>query len=317
MTEPELDCVILGAGRRGLLAALELRQTAPQQQVAVVDPRPQPGGDDRTQRSNGFGCELGAFAFAREEVDPLLRRLDRPPALVEVAAEARHGRIWTGVGMVDTEVEPVPVSFATGIEELWQACRRELGSWLRLGRGTTAVRRTHDGWQIDLDGEVPATLRARELSVALPLGGAASLLGLFDPALGEVAGRLRSAPGAFVFFGDHQQVGETLPGYGIAASPEAGSRLVEAIHCSRAFPGRAIPGRCLWRCELTGIDPAGSDDELAAAALDEVGRWLGQRPRFGFVKVHRFVLPVGDGAHAECRIRLRGLQQRVGALTVL
>ncbi|MCB9884598.1 MAG: NAD(P)-binding protein [Planctomycetes bacterium] len=315
--DPTLDLVILGAGRRGLRAALQRRRNQPASAVAVLDALPQPGGDDRTQRSNGFSCELGAFAFARDEVEPLLTLLPAPPRLIEAGEGARRGQLWDGTGLHDTPVEAIPVSFASGNEELWQACRRELGSWLRLSRAATALRRTATGWEIDLGGEVPATLRCRELVLALPLAGTASLLAPFDPALEEVAGRLRQQAGAMVFLGDREQVGDALPGYGIAALPDSGSPLREVIHCSRVFPGRAIAGRCLLRCELEDTEPGASDDDLVTAALAELNQWLGRQLQFGFTKVHRFALPVLDGAHAECAVRLRGLPARVGALTLL
>ncbi len=315
--EPQSDCVILGAGRRGVRAALQRRRDEPTANVVLIDALPQPGGDDRTQRSNGFSCELGAFAFARDEVEPLLALLPSPPRLIEATAEAHHGKVWDGEALHDTPVDPIPVSFATGNEELWQACRRELGSWLRLGRAATALRRTAAGWEIDLGGEVPATLFTRELVLALPLAAAAPLLVPFDPALEEVAARLQHRTHAFVFLGDREPVGEALPGYGIASTPDSGSPLAEAIHCSRVFPGRAIAGRCLLRCELTDIAPDATDDDLVDAATTELGRWLGRELRFGFTKVSRFAVPTRDGAFAECVVRLRGLPGRVGALTLL
>ena len=46
------------------------------------------------------------------------------------------------------------MSFPSGSEELVQACRRELGDTLWLGREVNAVQPTEAGWQVTLAGEV-------------------------------------------------------------------------------------------------------------------------------------------------------------------
>lgn len=311
--ERTLDCAVIGAGRRGLLAALQQQRAG--KQFAVFDALPQPGGGDRTQRSNGFGCELGAFAFARGEVQPLLDLLEHAPQPIELDPAARHGHVWNGEALVPTQVEPVPISFHSGCEELWQACRRQLGAALRLGRGVDQVTRTADGWQFTLAGEVPTLVQTHELVLAVPAPAAARLLRAFDPALAGVADRAACSAHAFVFLGDREAIGDAVQGHGIVAADELPTALLEVINCSRSFAGRALPGRCLLRAELPNADPAATDDELVATALRELQRWTGRELRCGFTKVHRFTLPLRDGASAELGIRLRALPTRVGALT--
>ncbi|MBL8754904.1 MAG: NAD(P)-binding protein, partial [Planctomycetes bacterium] len=45
------DHIVLGAGLRGLRAALELRRTTPTANLLVVEAEPAPGGSVRTQRT--------------------------------------------------------------------------------------------------------------------------------------------------------------------------------------------------------------------------------------------------------------------------
>ncbi len=320
MTTPDatFEHAVVGAGRRGLLAALRLRQSAAPESVVLIEAQPRPGGDDLTRRSNGFVCELGAFALGAAELAPFLAALRSPPHPIPVAAAARTGELWTGRDRVPAPVGGDPQSFRSGLEELWQACRRELEPALRLGRAATAVQRTRDGWTLTLGGEVPATLAARTLHLALPLDTSSRLCATFDPGLAAAAGLLATETGALVFLGDRTERGESVPGYGIAAAPGVPGRLREVIHCSRALPGRAIPGRCLLRCELTGVDAAATDAGLQALAEDELARWLGAPlGPFGFALVHRTAALVRDGAFAECSARLRGLSARAGALHVL
>ncbi|MFO0279249.1 MAG: NAD(P)-binding protein, partial [Planctomycetota bacterium] len=59
----DFDALVLGAGGRGLAAALRLRaaaaaSTAVPPRLLVVDAAPAPGGSIRTQRTNGYVCEL-------------------------------------------------------------------------------------------------------------------------------------------------------------------------------------------------------------------------------------------------------------------
>ena len=307
---------MLGAGLRGLTIALRAKCTEPACRMLVVDGAPQPGGRIRTQRSNGFACELGPFAFDRLEVQPLLDLLPRPPRLVELRPEAHGGRAFTGTDLVPVAVEPRPVSFASGNEELVQACRRELGPLLRLGRTATAIHPFEHGWEVELGGESPSQLSAPHLTLALPVAEAARLLAPLDPELAAVGTRLQCSDRAFAFFGGHTSAAPELQGYGLAATDGLDSPLVEAIFCSEAFPGRALPGRFLVRCELTGPLLAADDDAVLAAAAAELRRWSGVRAPFPFTKLHRFACDLVDAALVECRTRLQGLAARAAGLTI-
>jgi protoporphyrinogen oxidase len=314
MNRESFDHIVLGAGLRGLRAALQWRRTNPSGRQLVIEAQPAPGGSVRTQRTNGFVCELGPFAFAVDEIAPLLAFLPVPPPTLAALPTARSGWLRTASSNQPIEVTPGPVSFRSGTEELPQACRRELGDSLRLGRAATAI--DHDGhaFVVTLDGQVPSQVAAAQLTVALPDRTAARLCTRFDPALGDVADRIQPTSGAFAFFGGVRADWPDLAGYGILPADDLESVLDELIFCSEVFPGRALPGRFLIRAELGNAPSTAADADLLAIAATEVRRWTGTSAPFGLEKLHRFLVEVPDGHRVECRQRLAALPARVRGL---
>jgi protoporphyrinogen oxidase len=312
-TSEAYDLIVAGAGQRGLAAALAWRQTHPTASLLVLDSAPWPGGSLRTQRTNGYVCELGPFAFAAAELAPLLRLLGRAPTPIACLPSAAHGARFDGERLAAVAVPEPPVAFRSGNEELAQACRRELGTALRLGRAITAIDGAGDGFTIELGGEVPTSLQARQMVMALPCRTAGQLLGRFDPALAAAAARVRTEPRAFAFFGGDATAAPELTGYGVVPADDLPTAMAEAIYCSQVFANRALPGRFLVRCEVA-VAEAASDDEVLALAAAELRRWTGTRAPFGLQKLHRFEVEVADGALAEVRQRLAALPMRVPGL---
>ncbi|MCA8951849.1 MAG: FAD-dependent oxidoreductase [Planctomycetes bacterium] len=310
----DCDGVVLGAGLRGLGAALRW-PVRPGETVRIVDRQSRAGGSVRTQRSNGFVCELGPFAFEEAAIAPLLEVLERPPAVL--ASGCDTGAVFDGARLNPCPVEPRPVSFAGGCEDLVQACRRELGDRMWLGREAVEIRPADSGgFAIALGGEVPATLTARQLVLALPMANAARLLAGFDRALVDVADRLEREPRAFVFLGGLTRDCRELAGYGIAPAEDVPSAAVEAIFCGNVFPGRCLPDRALVRVELAGDPAQGDDAALAERAVAELRRWTGTAAEFPFVKVHRFETIARDATRAECRARFAGIAARAPGLAM-
>lgn len=309
-----LDLLVVGAGLTGLTAALRSRREQPGLSLAVVEALPQPGGTLRTQRSNGFACELGAFGFRREEVEPVLGLLEQPPLLVEALPSGHQGWVWDGERRHLVTVDPLPWSFRSGADEVAQACRRTLGPSLRLGRAATALRNAEGTWEVDLAGEVPTTLRARSLQLCTPTAVAAHLLAPFDPALANVTDRLCSEDRAFAFFGGYQRDLPELTGYGALPADGLDSPAVEMIFCSQVFAGRSLPGQALIRIELTGPLLADDDATVLATAEQELRHWTGCRGHLGFSKLHRFSTEVANAARVEAQARLRGLAARAPGL---
>ena len=307
------DRIVAGAGLRGLAAALAHRQAHPAASQLVVDAATWPGGSLRTQRTNGYVCELGAFAFAAAELAPFQTLIPRLPAPLPSLPSAACGAVFDGERCQPVEVPEAPLTFRTGNEELPQACRRELGPALRLGRAITAIDSDGELLRLELGGEVPAHVFARELVVALPVATAGALLGRFDPALADAAARVRREPRAFAFFGGDTARAPELAGYGVLPADGLATPMAEAIFCSQVFANRALPGRFLVRCEVAVPDGASDDDVLALAAA-ELRRWTGTQAPFGLQKLHRFEVEVADGALVETRQRLAALPARVPGL---
>lgn len=299
------DVAILGAGRRGLHAALQARRQRPDARLVVIEAAPQPGGSIRTQRSNGFACELGPFAFDPDALTPALALLSRPPTVVRCTAATGH--VFTGRGLVAAPVEPLPVSFAAGCEEFVQACRRELGQRLLLGRRATRVRSEAHGFRIELGGEATTAVDCAQLVLATPLVESARLLGEFDRQLAPTADRIGHDDRALAFLGGHGTDAPEFTGYGIVPGEGVESPIVEAIFCHAAFANRAMPGRFLVRCELHGPLRAAGDTAALDAASAELRRWTGAGAPFPFTKLHRFTVHLDDGAAVECRVRLHAI----------
>jgi protoporphyrinogen oxidase len=311
--EPIFERLVLGAGRRGLLAAL----AAPGDGLLVVDAAFQPGGRMRTTRTNGYVCEHGPFAFRDEELAPWRLLLPRMPTPVAALPGAGSGFVFDGQ-LRPIALEAAPWTFRAGNEELVQAARHALPNRFRLGRPVERLERSDAGaapFAIELGGQVSTTLRSRAVVLALPAQVAARLLGAFDPRLVEVGERVRRQTRAMVWLGGDETTFPEALGYGIVPGPDLASPLAEAILCSRVFPARALPGRFLVRCEVVLDD--GCDDAAALAIAErELRAWTGTQAVFALRKVERFAVDVDDGALVECRVRLRDVVQRVPGLVL-
>ena len=306
--------LVIGGGLRGLRTALTHLPCAGGGTVRCIEAQPWPGDDVRSQRSNGFVCELGPFAFPPESLRRLVAPLSRPPKVV--TAQVRDGSVFDGERHTATTLDVLPCSFATGCEEVVQAYRRELGDVLMLGRAVTRIEPQRDGFTVVLGGEVETRMTAAQVVLAISPIAAAGVLGHFDPelvTLHELAERDRRA---FVWFGGLRQDAPELTGYGVLAADGLETATRELIYCDRVFANRALDGRCLVRAELTLDATDGDDRELAARAAADLRRFTGTRARFGFVKVHRFETFAHGGVFAECHARIADLAARLPGLSV-
>ena len=319
MHRERFDHVVLGAGLRGLAAALAHRRERPEASLLVIDAAPHAGGSVRTQRSNGFVCELGPFAFARGEIAPLLAALDRPPPLVEPLPEGRRGWRFDGGAPTEGAGDPLPVSFASGTEELPQACRRELGAALRLGRTAAALRPTAAGWEIELGGEAATCIDAARVTLALPATASARLLGAFDRELPNVAARVGAEPRAFVFVGGHGGAWRELRGHGVLPTEAVDTPVAELLFCTQVFARRALSGRTLVRAEVAAADAG--DAALVPLVLATLQAWTGvglaaPSSNVAFSKVHRFAVDADPGAAVELQTRLGAVAARCTGLAL-
>lgn len=306
--------VVVGGGLRGMQAALRARAERPEARVLCVEAAPQPGDDVRSQRSNGFVCELGPFAFTRDEAEALLAPIAARPRVVAARDAARTGWLFDGETRRPLRVEPEPVSFPTGCEDVVQAYRRQLGGALLLGRAVTAVAPRDDGaLAVQLGGEATAELVTDEVVLAVDDAAAARALAPFEPELPQVAARIGVEERAYVWFGGVAAQAPELTGYGVLPHPALATDVAELIFCTEVFDRRAMPGRVLVRAELVRT-ATGDDEALTRSADAELRRWTGATAPFGFTKVHRFSRPAPDGDAAECRARLEEIARRMPGL---
>tara|TARA_R110002096_G_scaffold157180_4_gene322043 strand:- start:1753 stop:2721 length:969 start_codon:yes stop_codon:yes gene_type:complete len=311
------DVIVVGAGLRGLHHALRTRTDKPEARILVVDAQPWPGNDIRTQRSNGFTCELGPFAFTSEELVPLLELLSKPPRILASNEEAKTGWLFDGEKLRPLRVEPEPCSFPTGCEDMVQAYRRELDPCLRLGRAVTAVQPAeHGGFVLTLGGEVPTDLKTNAIVLATSPTSSARILGGLEPELPHIAEQEQREQRAFVWFGCLSKDAPELHGYGVLPHKQIDSPMSEAIFCTQVFAHRAMPDRCLVRTELTMAELPDDDAEVTRIAEEELRRWTGTKAPFGFTKVHRFTTPSHDGCQVECRTRVEEIAQRVPGISL-
>jgi protoporphyrinogen oxidase len=311
------DTIVIGAGLRGMQAFLRLRAQQPDARMLLVEALPWPGDDVRSQRSNGFTCELGPFAFTRDELEGTLALLPQPPRILASLETAKTGWLFDGQQLRPLRVEPEPCSFATGCEDIVQSYRREIGQGLRLGRAVTAVKPAADGgFVVTLGGEVPTELHTQQLLLATSATNAARMLGNFEPELPHFAEQAQFEPRAFVWFGGLSKDAPELHGYGVLPHKDLASPLAELIFCTDVFANRAMPDRVLVRAETALAELPDDDGELIRIAEEELRRWTQCKARFGFTKVHRFATVLKDGCYAECRARVAEIAQRTPGLSL-
>lgn len=285
--------------------------------VLCVEADAAPGDDVRSQRSNGFMCELGPFAFTREEIDAWLAPLVARPRVVTATESGRTGWLFDGRERKPLRVEPEPCSFPTGCEDVVQAYRRQLGETLRLGRRVTSVTPRDDGaFAVVLGGEVPSELLAKEVLLAVPPDEACRVLDPFEPELAQVAERTTREPRAFVWLGAVARQAPELTGYGMLPHPSLKSPLAELIFCTEVFANRAMPERVLVRAELATTELPEDDEMLVRTVEAELRRWTGTEAPFGFTKAHRFDTLAPDGDATECRTRVAEIARRVPGLSL-
>ncbi|MEY4672734.1 MAG: Protoporphyrinogen oxidase [Planctomycetota bacterium] len=303
-TQETVDLLVVGAGLRGLRHAATA-QRGGTSSVLLVDRAPRVGGSVRTQRSEGFVCELGPPSLPREEFEALARCLRNPPRTVELAETARTGSVLRNGQREPACVEEPLVTCRGGLEDLLVAFHRELGPALRLGREVTALEPTEDGVVVRLGGESPDLVRAHRLVLATPLEESARLLAPADARLGAALLALRWTPVARVHLGWWtSELGAVPPGYGIAVEDEGVEGVREVQWCSNQFPGRSIAGRFLARIDVVGTPASGDDDEVERVARAFLAARADIHRQPVFRRVYRTSEKGPDGATAELAVRV-------------
>jgi oxygen-dependent protoporphyrinogen oxidase len=162
------------------------------------------------------------------------------------------------------------------------------------------------------------TAHARAVMLCAPAYAAAHLLRGLDTALAELCGAIPYASTATVAFGYRREdIDHPLQGTGFVVPRGEHPSLLAATWVSSKWPGRAPDGHALIRAFLGGgRDPhrlEQSDDELVAAALDELRDLLGITGAPLFARLTRWTRqsPQYEVGHLQ---RLEKIEQRLAAI---
>lgn len=153
-----------------------------------------------------------------------------------------------------------------------------LGDAVQTGCEVAAVDGNAAGVSVTMADGRTAGFDAAVLAVPAP--AAAGLVERASPELSAVLAEFEYAPIAVVHLGvQRAHVGHALDGFGFLVAEGEDVRLLGCVFESVLWDGRAGDGRVLLRCMLGGTcDPAVlelSDDELIAAARDDLGTVIG------------------------------------------
>lgn len=104
--------VVVGAGITGLTAAYSLRRARPGLDVRVLEARPAPGGNVRTEHLDGFVVDGGPDSFVRTKPEALVlcRELGLEPELHPTEPAARHVYVARA-----GRLEPMPGGMALAV----------------------------------------------------------------------------------------------------------------------------------------------------------------------------------------------------------
>jgi oxygen-dependent protoporphyrinogen oxidase len=247
------------------------------------------------------------------------------PILVE--AERKSGSVTRGLRAQSREraqaeqpsVRPSApfLSLRGGMGRLIEALKGSLEGRLEVLRGTNvkAIRRSPDGWTLDLHGASPLVADAVVVTSPAPL--AARLLteeADLAAALGEIPFTSTSVVTAAY---DSADFPRALEGHGYLNPVSEGRKVAGVTWSSRKFAGRAPHGRVLLRGfvrdpHLPPIGPEG-DERLLGILADELRDAVGLEASPQWWRVYRWEnsMPGYTVGHLA---RVRAIQDRVAAL---
>lgn len=277
-----------------------------------------------------FGAELyerlmqpllgGLYGSSPEELSveatfPLLAEAERRSGSVKrgLKAQARERAQASG-----SAVEGAPfLSLRGGMGRLIQALAASIErADVRLGIGVKAVRRSGDGWTLELDRGPPLVVAGVVITTPAPI--TAGLLEADDP---ELSATLTQIPftSTTVVTGAYQVADfpRGLTGHGYLNPISEGRKVAGVTWSSRKFAGRAPDGRVLLRGFIRDphLPPPGpeGDERLLAILADELRDAVGLEATPSWWRAFRWErsMPAYTVGHLE---RVRTIQARVSEL---
>lgn len=212
-------------------------------------------------------------------------------------------------------------SFDDGLQVLIDELRSRLEADARTGAPVQKLRRTSDGWTVELkDGEVDCSA----VVLALPSYKMASLEIENTPALEiEPLGEVYYPPVASVVLGFRQaEVAHPLDGFGMLIPAKEECNILGALFSSSLFPRRAPLGDVTITCYIGGtrnpLLPMSPPEVLTKLAVADLKSILGVRgePTFQHVAVYRQAIPQYNVGFGKFRALMSKMETQAPGLFV-
>ncbi|MBT3553311.1 MAG: protoporphyrinogen oxidase [Rhodospirillaceae bacterium] len=289
---------------------------------------------EREESIADFSARRFGKEFADKVIDPLVAgiyagRADELsvtagfPKLAQL--EQAHGSIAAGLVKRHRQGAKMPssrlFSWKNGIGTLPSALARSLGARVRTGVTVRCIRRSGDGFAVDVGAA--GSVKAGALVMATQPHVAACMLESLDDIAAGAAGAIVAPPLAVVYLGYRRgRVAHPLDGLGFLSPENEGLNMSGSQFCSTMFPGRAPEGHVSLAAYFGGARaphlaelPA---SELIALAREEFAGLLGAsgEPEVACVRHWPRGLPQYRLGHQERVANLMDAERRVPGLFI-
>jgi oxygen-dependent protoporphyrinogen oxidase len=209
------------------------------------------------------------------------------------ALELEHGSVLRGLASTPAAAGRFPpfVTLDSGMDTLVRALFNRLEGRIQaaVGQGAIGLRRTDDGFVVELDGR--ETFESESVIVAVPAHIAAQLLVHVDRELAELHAGIPYASSAIVTLAYREEDAPALDGYGYVVPRAEGTDVLACTWTSRKWEGRAPEDTVLLRIyagRFGGRDVTElRDPKLLDLARDEVAL-LGISAKPILTRIHRW-----------------------------
>ncbi|MDE3075360.1 MAG: protoporphyrinogen oxidase [Chloroflexota bacterium] len=191
--------------------------------------------------------------------------------------ERQHGSVMRALWSKRKQTAPASgaryslfLSFRGGMQTLVDALAARIDP-PRLGTRVSALARTADSWDVQLDGG--EHIEADAVCLCIPAREVARLV----PQLGELGTVPYGSPVTINFGFRREQVRHPLDGMGLVIPNVEGRSIIACSFSSTKFEGRASEGHVLLRAFVgeTACAASASDEEVASRALRDLDDLLG------------------------------------------
>lgn len=211
-------------------------------------------------------------------------------------------------------------SLIGGLGEMVDALTERLGGDLRCGVSVGAIRKTADGFEVPVNGEV---LKTDAVVLATPAFAAGEMVAGFAPELAELLRAVRYVSTATVSLGYRKAdvAGQhEFEGFGFLVPKSEGRRISGCTWVSTKLDYRAPEDGVLVRTFVGGTGQEDlvelGDDALVGLSREELAELMGLTAEPMFTRIFRWVKgrPQYDVGHLDRVAKMEALADRVGGL---